>query len=71
MFTSDQVWKEPCSTDEELNNLPNLKFVMIDKLQEFNKNGKSLHIVPDGRISNLERFSIPSSSSRQLFDYVL
>ena len=67
VFLDKEVWKEPCQTEAELNNLPNLKFVMIDKLQDYKKSGKALHVVPDGRILNLEKFSVPNSSSRKLF----
>ena len=66
VFLDKEVWKEPCQTEAELDNLPNLKFVMIDKLQDYNKSGKALRVVPEGRILNLEKFSVPKSSSRKL-----
>ena len=33
MFNDPLVWKQPCSTEKDVDNLPVLKYAIIDKLK--------------------------------------
>jgi len=65
MFNDPLVWKQPCSTEKDVDNLPVLKYAIIDKLKEMNANGEKFDSKTERRILNLEKFShlSPASSS--------
>ena len=62
-FKTAEVCAEPCTTDDELDNLPVLKFVIIERLKRMNEQKKALQLECQGRIRNLERYAKPSTSS--------
>ena len=63
IFNTAEVSAEPCATEDELDNLPVLKFVMIETLKRMNAQKKALRLECQGRIRNLERYTKPSTSS--------
>jgi len=70
MFNDPLVWKQPCASEKDVDNLPVLKYAIIDKLKEMNANGEKFDSKTDRRILNLEKFShlspVASSTSAVL-----
>ena len=60
VFNYSEVEKVPCATQGDLDNLPILKYVFIEKLKQICDENKTLDIVCHGRIANLERFRRPN-----------
>jgi len=62
VFNSEEVTRQLCSTDEELTELPILKYVMMDTFKQMTNQGQCLMPTNQGRIINLEKFARPATS---------